>query len=93
MGDILARIAAYKREEIAAAKRARPRKEMEREAKAASPPRGFLAAIRRRLAAGDYALIAEIKKASPSKGLIREVFDPPRSPPLTRKAARPACRS
>jgi indole-3-glycerol phosphate synthase len=77
MTDILADIAAYKRQEIAAAKRRRPLPVLEREAKTASPPRGFLAAIERRLAAGDYALIAEIKKASPSKGLIREKFDPP----------------
>ena len=77
MPDILAEIAVYKRAEIAAAKRARPLAALEREAKAADAPRGFLAAIERRLAAGDYALIAEIKKASPSKGLIREKFDPP----------------
>jgi indole-3-glycerol phosphate synthase len=77
MADILARIAAYKREEIAAAKRQRPRAQVESEAEAAGAPRGFLAAIEQRLAAGDYALIAEIKKASPSKGLIREEFDPP----------------
>jgi indole-3-glycerol phosphate synthase len=77
MSDILADIAAYKREEIAAAKRQRPFAALEREAKAATAPRGFLAAIERRLAAGDYALIAEIKRASPSKGLIRENFDPP----------------
>jgi indole-3-glycerol phosphate synthase len=77
MADILTKIAAYKREEIAAAKRDRPLPMIEREAKAAGPPRGFLRAIELRLAGGDYALIAEIKKASPSKGLIRQEFDPP----------------
>lgn len=77
MSDILAKISAYKREEIAAAKRQRPLGAVEREAVSANSPRGFLVAIERRLAAGDYALIAEIKKASPSKGLIRKDFDPP----------------
>jgi indole-3-glycerol phosphate synthase len=77
MGDILEKIGAYKRAEIVAAKLARPPDAVERDAKAASPPRGFLRAIERRLKAGDYALIAEIKKASPSKGLIRDDFDPP----------------
>lgn len=77
MADILAKIAAYKRDEIAAAKRARPLAGLEQAAKSARPPRGFLAAIRRRLDAGEYALIAEIKKASPSRGLIRADFDPP----------------
>ena len=74
---ILTRIKAYKLEEIAAAKAARPIAEIEAAARAAGPVRGFAAALAKRAAGGRPGLIAEIKKASPSKGLIREVFDPP----------------
>ncbi|MBX3480949.1 MAG: indole-3-glycerol phosphate synthase TrpC [Caulobacter sp.] len=73
MTDILARIAAYKREDVAARKIATPVVNTA----FASPPRGFRRALEERSADGRLALIAEIKKASPSKGLIRADFDPP----------------
>src|SRR5215212_4915841 len=77
MSDILAKIEAYKRREIDAAKAAVPLQAIRRQASEAPPPRGFFSAIERQFDSSRPALIAEIKKASPSKGLIRADFDPP----------------
>ena len=76
MATILDRIKVYKLDEVAARKAARPLTDAEDAARAAPAPRGFLAALTRAQTTG-YGLIAEIKKASPSKGLIRADFAPP----------------
>jgi len=77
MSDILTRILATKAAEVGAAKRARPFGEVSKAARAQSPPRNFEQALRGRIAAGRPAVIAEIKKASPSRGVLRADFDPP----------------
>ncbi|HTX50061.1 MAG TPA: indole-3-glycerol phosphate synthase TrpC [Caulobacteraceae bacterium] len=77
MSDILETIAAYKRDEVAALRRAQSQDAIDAAAKRASAPRGFRDALRRAFRPGRLGLIAEIKKASPSKGLIRADFDPP----------------
>jgi len=76
MSDILDKILAVKHHEIAAARARVPLAELERQARAMAPARDFVGALRAKIAAGQAAVIAEIKKASPSKGLLRADFDP-----------------
>jgi indole-3-glycerol phosphate synthase len=74
--DVLARIVEVKRDELAAARRARGPADLRELAAGRTPPRGFAAALQRRVGRGQPAVIAEIKKASPSKGVLRERFEP-----------------
>ena len=76
MSDILQRIVAVKRDEVAQARRRCGLAELQAQAAAAPPARGFAAALRARVEAGHPAVIAEVKKASPSKGVLREHFGP-----------------
>lgn len=76
MSDILEKILAVKCEEVAAAKRRQPLADLRAEAQAADKPRDFLGALRSKILAGMPAVIAEVKKASPSKGVLRADFDP-----------------
>ncbi len=76
MSDILRRIVAVKHTEVAAAKLAAPLAQVEQQGNSAPPPRDFVGALRAKIAAGESAVIAEIKKASPSKGVLRERFEP-----------------
>jgi indole-3-glycerol phosphate synthase len=73
---ILERIVAAKRAEVAAAKASTPQAELEAQARKAPPPRDFVGAVRQRIAAGQPAVIAEAKRASPSKGILRADFRP-----------------
>ena len=89
MSDILERIVAVKRDEIAAGRRVRDAASLRRDAEALPPARDFVAALRGKVAAGGAAVIAEIKKASPSKGVLRERFEPATIAAELRRATAP----
>jgi indole-3-glycerol phosphate synthase len=76
MSDILKKILAVKAQEVAAAQSAKPLAQIRNEAEQSLPPRDFVGAIRNKISAGQPAVIAEIKKASPSKGILRADFRP-----------------
>src|SRR4051812_43758293 len=76
MADILERILRVKAEEVARAEKLKPLSQVRDAARSASPARDFVGAMRTKIAAGLPAVIAEVKKASPSRGVIREDFDP-----------------
>jgi len=76
MSDILDKIVAVKRDEIAAARRQRDMASLRRDAESLGGQRDFVASMRAKIAAGNAAVIAEVKKASPSKGVLREHFVP-----------------
>ena len=77
MSQVLDKILSYKREEVDAAKKTLPEASVRAGAEAAPPVRPFIGSLESRIVDGGLGLIAEIKKASPSKGLLREAFDPP----------------
>jgi len=78
MSDVLSEICRVKRDHVRKQQASMPFSELEQRIAAALPPRGFVQSLRATVDAGEYGLIAEIKKASPSKGLIREDFSPPK---------------